>query len=399
MDSLRLALAAVLLIPPALRAEPAVVRPEPPSEAAKDAMEAGIKHIFSFDFDDADVEFNKITAEDAAQPYGDFGRAGSAWARYVYQSQQADAALEREFERRTNIAIDKAEAWLVRHPRDVHALLCLGGSYGLRSRLAVIQGHWLTALSAGRKAIKATRQAAVIDPQFPDAYLGIGMWEYYADVFPRFIKILGSLLLGGDRLKGIKDLTFAAEKGRYANIAAELLLIEVYTEDRFGAKDPKKALAMIEDLRAKFPKSPIFHQIEQVCFYVAGDLDSTVKTTSDYMKLIDAKAPYYPEADRARMHVALGTVSMARQDLPAAKESFIQAAKLAGEPKRPSRWGVWGLLRLAQTEDLLGQRPEAKRDYRAVLDFPDIWGFHELAQQYLRRPYVMDGSPGPLPPP
>ena len=52
------------------------------------------------------------------------------------------------------------------------------------------------------------------DPTYYDAYLGLGIYHYLADILPKFVKIL-SFVLGveGDRDKGIVELNIAAEKG------------------------------------------------------------------------------------------------------------------------------------------------------------------------------------------
>ncbi len=363
------------------------------------AAAASLDRVFAFDFDGAQAELRKIEAEDASHPFGPFGEAAVSWARYVYESQQADPELGKQFEKNVDRAVASAEAWIKGHPDDPNGYLVLGGAYGMRSRLAVIQNRFLRALVDGRRAIKATRQANKIDPKYYDAYLGIGMWEYYADVFPRFVKVLGNFFLGGDRLAGIEHLKLAATKGHLVNVAAELLLIEVYTEDRFGAKNPKLALSMIESLRRRYPFSPVFHQIEQVCYYVAGDMDGVERVTQEYVDRIDTHQPYYPESDKARMRVAFGVVRMVRRDLMGAEREFQQAAAMAGDKKKPSRWGVWGLLRLGEVDDALGRRDAARKEYRQVLDYPDVWGFHEVAKGYLDHPYRFDGHPGQLPPP
>ena len=297
-------------------------------------------------------------------------------------------------------AIGVAEAWLKKTPRDADALLALSGAYGLSSRLAVIERRWLRALFHGRRGIKLVRKAHRFDPDLYDTLLGIGMYDYYADTLPRFVGVLSRLILGGDRERGIERLKLVAEKGHYANVGAELILIEIYTEDRWGAKDPERALEMIERLMAKFPKSPMFHQIGQVCQYSAGRFDALLASATDYLRRIDEGWPYYPEGDRARQYMTIGAAHFAKKNFEASEKAFETAGELAGTSELPVRWGVWGLVRLGQVRDVLNRREEAVEAYRAAKRFPDIWRFRSYARRGIKTPYRMkEAGVDQLPPP
>ena len=88
-----------------------------------------------------------------------------------------------------------------------------------------------------------------------------------------------------------------------------------------------------------------------------------------------------------------------------AQGNFLAAKKLFEESKQkiqnqqPSRWGVWNELRLGQVYDVLGEREQAKAQYKYVLTFKDKWGFDDLAKSLLKNPYTVPASGvGPLPP-
>ena len=367
--------------------------------ALLDAAVSGIEHIYEMDFDAARAAFEGIRRLDPEHPFSYYGAAAATWVRYTYGTQRNDASLERGFEEQAELAVRKSRAWVKAPPQDAYGLLSLGGSYGLRSRHAVMKGRWLRALADGRKAIKYTRLANKRDPELYDAYLGIGMWEYYSDVFPRFVKVLGKLLLGGDRHKGIEHLQLAAQKGRMVGIAAKLILIEIRIEDRFGMRDPAKALAMIQSLRGRFPRSPIFHQIEQIARYENGDLDGAWALTEDYLRRIESRVPQYSEEERPRMNVIFGTIDLSRGRAAAARDSFALAAAQAGSKEKPNRWALWGMIRQGEAEDALGRREEAKKLYRAVLEHADLFGLHETAERLLAHPFRPQDGIGFIAPP
>ncbi|PCI37267.1 MAG: hypothetical protein COB53_06940 [Elusimicrobia bacterium] len=358
-----------------------------------------INSIWAMNFDESEAHLDKATKLDPDYPYTYFGRANLSWLRFVYVSQQTDPKLKKKFEKQVEEAVAASQKWLKTHPKDAQAYLALSGSYGLRARLSTIQKHWIRALMDGRRAVKYTRKAHKLNPKLYDALLGAGVYDYYSDALPRGIKLLSRLILGGDRDRGIASLKIVAEKGNFTKIAAQLLLIEIYTEDQWGARDPQKAVDIISALRKEFPQSPIFHKIEHVCLYEAKRFKELKTSVDDYQKRIDADWAYYPKKDRARMFVTQGTAQFAQAKLPEAQTAFQEAGKLAGSSKKPDRWGVWGLVRLGQVRDALKSRKEAVEAYASAMKFPDIWGFRGVAKKGRRRPILLGLTVGQLPPP
>lgn len=374
-----------------------------PAHAAPPEVEphilSSIKAIWSMDFDGAEAGLELAKKAMPEYPYPYFGQANVTWVRYVYGTQRTDEALKKRFEAEVEKAIEVSKAWLKTHPKDAEGYLALSGSYGLRSRLSVIQKRWFRTLINGRRAVKMVRKAHKLDPTLHDALLGIGMYDYYADSLPRTVKFFTKLFLRGDRERGIRELKIVAEKGKYSNIAARLLLIEIYTEDRWGAKDPKEAMRIIRDLRERFPMSPIFHQVEHTCLYEDGRYDELRASAREFLKRIDEKRPYYPERSRARMRVVLGTADFAEGRLPEAEKEFREAGKLAGSGDDPNRWGVWGLVRLGQVLDAQKRRAEAVEAFKRAAAYPDIWDFRKIAKRGAKGRPTLEGGVGQLPPP
>lgn len=385
-------LSVVLVISPSISfaAEPAEIETH---------ILAAINSIWAMDFEASEASLKKARLLEPEYPYTYFGQANLTWLRYVYGSQQTDSALKAKFEREVKYAVAASKVWLKKHPNDAKGYLALSGAYGLRARLAAIQKRWIRALLDGRRAVKFTRKAHQLDSGLTDALLGVGMYDYYADSLPRVVRILSKLILGGNRDRGIESLKIVARKGKYAKIAAQLLLIEIYTEDKSGAKNPEESVRIISALKIEFPKSPVFHKIEHVCLYEAGRFEELQKSVVEYRRRIEEGWAYYPKRDHARMYVTEGTARFAQKDLALAEKAFLQAGLLARTGEKPDRWGVWGLVRLGQVRDALSRRQEAVEAYRSAMSFPDIWGFRKVARGGVRKPILLGLQVGPLPPP
>ncbi|MBI3551697.1 MAG: tetratricopeptide repeat protein [Elusimicrobia bacterium] len=355
----------------------------------------GIDDIYRMRFDDAEADARKVIALNPAHPHGYMGLAGVAWTRYVYESDQSDPSLLVPFEKASNEAIAVAQRWLKAHPKDGEAYFCMGAADGIASRLAIIRHEWVKGYWRGRDAIKTTRQAVKVDPHLWDAYLGLGMYDYYSEVLSRSIGVLARIVIRGDRLKGIQTLEMVAAKGHYSANNAKILLVEIYTEDPYGAKDPAHAVEIMKDLRAQYPDSAMMHSAQLVAMHEAHLYPRVVDGARDYIARV--KSGKYNSIEGGKGWVALGCGlwNLGRKDEALAAFREAQKVKYKGGL---SRWAAWAFVRAANLEDVMGRREDAKRDYKFVLSLPDTWGFYALAKAGASRPYAKPGS-GPIPPP
>src|SRR5206468_9016239 len=86
-------------------------------------------------------------------------------------------------------AIAGAEAWTRREPRRGEAWFYLAGAYGPLVQWRALRRQWLAAAREGNKIKTALERALALDPTLGDAYFGIGLYHYYADVAPAAVKI------------------------------------------------------------------------------------------------------------------------------------------------------------------------------------------------------------------
>jgi tetratricopeptide (TPR) repeat protein len=156
---------------------------------------------------------------------------------------------------------------------------------------------------------------------------------------------------------------------------------------------------MTRALMARYPGSPLFLQIEQNCLFAAKDYNGLVRSTREYERRIKAGRPHFTEDHMPRVFVALGTMHMAQENLKSAREEFLKCLPYIGNPDRPNQWALWGLMRLAQVEDAMGDRESAKSHYWQVLPYKDFWGYRALARYHLKHPFQLDTANMRLAPP
>jgi hypothetical protein len=132
--------------------------------------------------------------------------AVAAW--WQIQIDPFSTAHDALFQSRVDTAITATTAWTLREPERAEAWFYLGGAYGARAQWRVLRGARLAAARDGKRIKNALEHALDLDPRLTDAYFGIGLYHYYADVAPRVLKALRWFLLlpGGDRAEGLAEI-------------------------------------------------------------------------------------------------------------------------------------------------------------------------------------------------
>lgn len=351
----------------------------------------GMDAVYRMDFEEADALAAKAIALDPLYPNAYLGQAANDLIRFSYGTEQADPSLIKSFEAKTAHTIVVADAWLKAHPNDPDVLLVLGSAHGVSGRMAIVRRQWLKAFSHGRAAMKSVRLAKSLDPELYDAYLGLGMFDYYVDTIARFAGWLAKIMFGGDRQRGIEELRLAAEKGVYAKTAAELILIEIFTEDDFGGRNPPEALRLMRGIMAKYPNSAMLHSALIVSLYEDGKIEEAVKEAREYQARVEAGR--YPPMSLAKSRAQLGTVLWASGDKVRALDEFLSGAEARGGGMR-TRWMVWSRVRAGQLLDALGRRADAIAAYRAAYAEADDWGYRVLIKPCLKSPCIGEKYPG-----
>lgn len=358
----------------------------------------GIRDIFLMEFDRSEEIFTQALEKHPGTPYGFWGRAMTAWARFEYGEERSDLTHKAEFERRTEEAIRQGRKWLKGHPHDAEAMVCVGAMYGLRAYLGLTLRKWVKAYFDARQGLKYLRRAVKEQPEVYEAYTGLGMFEYYADTLRGVLRVAVNILIRANSGRGIEHLKLSAAKSRHSQTVSKLILVDIYSQYKGKHADPAQALKLIREVRGEYPANPLFHYVEIISLYESGNLEDADRETQEYLGRIRDGSPYYHKTYEPRGYVALGTVRMARGDWEGARKAF-EAGQADLSMERPARWAVWCLVRLAQVKDILGEREEALKDYRRALEYPDLWGLRETIEPYLKASPQKSALPGQLPPP
>ena len=106
----------------------------------------------------------------------------------------------------------------------------LGCIYGYLGRMYGVTGSWMSAFSDGKKGRNLLEEVIEENPDFYDAYLLLGMFNYYADRMGGFLGFVAGVLgFSGDRDTGLEYILKTYSQGALLSDQAELLIIELYS--------------------------------------------------------------------------------------------------------------------------------------------------------------------------
>jgi len=271
-----------------------------------------------------------------------------------------------EFRMRADAAIAAIEAWTTREPMRAEAWFYLGGAYGTRAQWRVLRGERLAAARDGKRIKDALERAVMLDPNLQDAYFGIGLYHYYADIAPTAAKVLRWLLLlpGGNRVEGLQEMLRAREGGELLRSEADYQLHLIYL---WYEKQPERALDLLRSLHARHPRNPHFLQlIAEVEDVYLHDAAASLRS---WQQLFEAAQG--GRVAEAGMADAIARLGMARQlDRRLERDAAIARVRelLDRNPSAPFGIVARAQLLLGQVLDHRGQRSDAIAAYRAALE-------------------------------
>jgi hypothetical protein len=359
----------------------------------------GFTDIFNLDYDKAQQVFVTLEKEYPQHPAPPLYLASIIWLKEMLRRQ--DLSLNRfiaasYFSKKTNEVMPPREraafledlqkskalsdAILQKNPRDKDARYFVAMYYGLRASFAITIDHSLhDAFSNGNKAYSYSEQLIQEDPDYYDAYLTVGIYEYIVGSIPWYLKWL-TFIIGahGNKQEGLAHIGLAAEKGQYIKNEAKLVLMVLDVRDHQYAE----ALEIARYLHDRFPRSYLLALNVAQILRAEGNEDQAVAVLLDVEKQAEAGEPNYNELPLQTFRFNLGVELMNMDKLDLAQEQFQKSVE---DPQTPDKQRALSHLRLGQILDRKGQSGQAEKECQAVLSLPDVDHSHDQAEQLLRK--------------
>ena len=212
----------------------------------------GAEALFNLDYEGARQAFKEIARLFPDDPTGPQLLANTLWLEAlnksrllqaaVYSSQsfysktedKPDPRVAQEFRDLTRQATQLAKAQLKLNPRDPRMLYMLGATETLKATFAAtLERRFMAALREGSSGVDRHRQVLKLDPNFHDAELSIGMYDYVVGNLPLAVKLVASVTgARGSKKRGIQTLERVTKEGQWTRDDARVLLIGLYKREK-----------------------------------------------------------------------------------------------------------------------------------------------------------------------
>jgi hypothetical protein len=276
-------------------------QPSPAAAQVADPIASAYQRLYAGHADAAFGEFSTARTRDAQALPPWFGQLFAQFARL-----QADESLEVGFERDADAFIEAASARYARSPNDAEALFYLAQAHMLRGtfRATSDKSMWGAARDAARSKSYAEDYVKA-HPEHGDAYLTLGLYNYYVGIAPTFVKVLRVLLFlpGGNRAAGLQQIERAAKTGSLFAPLAQGVLGTIY-----GALEGRLAdgLAIGERLSERFPENA-FVRLSLAQLYAHPTIEAYGRAEDQYRAILASatSASLLDQSDRQRATLGL----------------------------------------------------------------------------------------------
>ena len=308
MRAVPILLLSLVMLMPNVLAQPAASAAAKPAAVAPDAAEfdrirqEGNDALYNMDYATARERYTQMTRLAPDHPAGYVYLANNLWLELLTQSRRlttstytggsfyeqdkdedkVDAKRDREFSDLIKQALTVTQARLRANPKDDEALYYQASAYGLRAGYdTTVKRSFVRAMGDANDSIAIQKKVLKADPEYADAYMSIGLYEYVIDSLPFGWRMLARVAgLTGSKKKGIEHLETVTQKGKYAADDARVLLIGIYTKEG----QPDRALDIISQLSAKYPRNYLFGVERATMLYRMGRTDEGGRAYADLLK-------------------------------------------------------------------------------------------------------------------
>jgi hypothetical protein len=344
-------------------------------------------YIYSCKFDSAEMKINSLLNSNPKDPQANFFGVLDNW--WKINLDRRNESLDETFNQKVDGTIKICEVILDDKPEDISAMLYKGAALGYRGLVKSLRESWISAADDGKQALNLMDKILEINPANSEASLGIGIYNYFADYVPTnypFLKPLLILFPAGDRVKGLAQIKEASVKSRIAEMEANYILAFLYLSYERNFFEAEKYATLLSQ---KYPDNPVYAKLLYNSFVGLGKYNEALTGYSGIReKSINGFPGFKNDATlrESNYYIALSLLKLGRA---AESEQYLSECVRLNDKldKDDTSFKVFTVLMIGMKFDAAGNREEAIRYYKRVLDMKEFSNSHKEANNFLKTPY------------
>ena len=278
-------------------------------------------------------------------------------------------------------AVQEADWRLSQNPNDVDALFARAWVRSLRcAYVAMVERAFASGFRLATKAKDDAAQALKLDPDYVDAKLIVGVYDYVVGALPWPFKLMiGFAGITGSKPAGLALLRDDGARGVLTSVEARTVIaLFLRREAKY-----QEAIQVVRALKNEYPHDFLF------CLEEANlrkDGGEGMGAVTAYEQILDdaARPGYFPSSKLELADFGLGDALRGQRHDGEAALAYEHAASTPGVgPELKIR----SLLDAGECHDIDGQRQLAVQDYRAAIDAGPGTSRADQARKYLHSPY------------
>jgi hypothetical protein len=279
-------------------------------------------------------------------------------------------------------ALHEADVRIQQNAKDIDALYARGWARALRcTYVAMVERGFGSGFRLATKARDDEQKVLQLDPDYVDAKLVTGVYEYVVGALPLPFKFLiGFAGISGSKKTGMAMLRDAAARGPASSVEARTVIaLFLRREGKYN-----EAIEVVHSLQEQYPQDYLFALEEANLRKDAGEGMAAVDA---YRRIVanSQKPGYYASARLQLLFFGLGDALRGQRHYAEAAQSYEQAgyAKNVGPELK-----IRSLVAAGECHDLSGERELAKRDYQMAIDAGPGTSRADQARKYLKSPFT-----------
>ena len=278
-------------------------------------------------------------------------------------------------------AVRESDWKLGHNPNDIDALYARGWARSLKcTYLAMVERGYSAGFRLATKARDDEERVLQLDPEYVDAKLVAGVYEYVVGALPWPFKVLiGFAGITGSKTRGMELLSDAGNRGVMTSIEARTVIaLFLRREARY-----KEAIEVVRGLKSLYPRDFLFCLEEANLRKDAGEGMGAVAA---YKEIVanSARPGYFAEARLELAYFGLGDALRGQRHYGEAAQAYEKAAwtKNIGPELK-----IRSLLAAGECRDLNAERGLALKDYQMAIDAGPNTSRADTARKRLRTPF------------